>query len=154
MTRTSRGSTHTHVIHVGHHIVHHHVVTAAVHVSRVCLLYLDTLHASLVLLVRGGVRGGHHPSHGTSRGLPGVGRPDWSWSSHGRWRSDLTEKHALRSHGSSHSGSHLLGPHAGADLVDVLLPVGARHSSLGHPGLELLVRHPASEVVGVLLQTY
>merc|ERR1719220_2083673 len=102
------------------------VVAAPVDVSRVSLLllYLDALHASLILLVRRSVRRGHHPSHGT-------------------WRSNLTEQHSLGSHGPGHPGSHLLSSHAGTDLVDVLLPVGTGDPALAHPGLELLVGHPS-----------
>ena len=68
----------------------------------------------------------------------------------------MTEKHALRSHGSGHPGSHLLSSHAGTDLVDILLPVGPGHSALTHPWLELLVGHPShpassNKVIGMLL---
>ena len=154
MAWSSWGSTHPHVVHVGHHIVHHHVVAAPVDVSRVpLLLYLDALHASLILLVGRSVRGGHHPPHGTTGRLPGVGRPHWPGSSHGRRRSDLTEEHALRPHGSAHSGPHLLSPHTRTDLVDVLLPVGPGNPALTHSRLELLVGHPspANKVVWMLL---
>merc|ERR1719480_435275 len=76
---------------------------------------------------------------------------------HRRRRSHLTEYHTRGPHArAAHAGSHLARPpHApGPHLLHVLLPVHglARHTSLAHALLELLVRHAAAKVVWMLLK--